>query len=154
MGATLLIKLDAALTGVTALGFDTPPFIYFVERHPSYRDVLREIFRRVDAGIIAGYCSIITLTEVLTKPTESGNTQLAREYRSLLLRSRNFTSLPIGAEIAEQAADLRARYHLRTPDALQLAAAIQVGCQAMITNDLTFQRVTDLRTIVLDQLEQ
>lgn len=154
MGATPLTTLEDALAGVTALGFDTPPFIYFIERHPSYIGILREIFRRVDVGIIAGYCSIITLTEVLTKPSESGNTRLAREYRSLLLHSRNFTSLPIGAEIAEQAADLRARYRLRTPDALQLAAAIHVGCQAMITNDLALQRVTDLRVIVLDQLEQ
>ena len=49
-----MIKLDQVLEGVTRLGFDTALFIYFVERHSSYVDLLREIIRRVDVGTIAG----------------------------------------------------------------------------------------------------
>ncbi len=30
------MRLDDALRGVTRLGFDTSPFIYFVEAHPRY----------------------------------------------------------------------------------------------------------------------
>jgi len=48
--------------------------------------------------------------------------------------------------------DLRARYSLRTPDALQLAAALSVGCEAFLTNDHDLERVTDLRVRVLDNL--
>jgi hypothetical protein len=52
-----MIRLNEALAGVTALGFDTSPFIYFIERHPHYLDVTREVIRRVDAGRMRGYTS-------------------------------------------------------------------------------------------------
>jgi hypothetical protein len=50
-----MTRLDEALAGVTTLGFDTSPFIYFIERHPTYIDVVREVIRRVDAGMVRGY---------------------------------------------------------------------------------------------------
>ncbi|MBI3946163.1 MAG: PIN domain-containing protein [Armatimonadetes bacterium] len=148
-----MTHLDDALAGVNALGFDTPPFIYFVERHPTYLSLVREVVRRVDVGVLAGYGSVVTLTEVLTQPKRLGDTALEGAYRSLLLHSRNFRLLPIDADVAERAADLRARYQLRTPDALQIAAALAAGCQAFLTNDGTLGRVADLRILVLDDLE-
>jgi predicted nucleic acid-binding protein len=148
-----MIKLDDALLDVTALGFDTAPFIYFVEQHPDYLKVMKEVISRVDAGVFAGYCSVITLTEVLTTPKRLQNIKLTTDYQDLLLYSRNFALVPINAAIAESAADLRARYNLRTPDALQIAAALAVGCEAFLTNDSTLQRVNELRVLVLNHLE-
>jgi predicted nucleic acid-binding protein len=148
-----MIRLDEAFTGITALGFDTSPFIYFIERHPGYLDVVREVIRRIDAGVVRGYSSVVTLIEVLTQPKRTGNTAIEREYRDLLLHGRHFELIGIDVLIAEQAAVLRASYALRTPDALQIAAALHVGCQAFLTNDLTLKRVTDLKVLVLDELE-
>jgi predicted nucleic acid-binding protein len=148
-----LIRLDDALANVTALGFDTAPFIYFVERHPAYVALMRDVFGRVDAGRISGYSSVITLTEVLTRPRQEGNTTIATAYRSLLLGSRNFTLLSINPTIADAAAELRARYGLHTPDALQIAASISAGCQAFLTNDAALRRVTEVRVLLLDELE-
>jgi predicted nucleic acid-binding protein len=148
-----MMRLDEALAGITVLGFDTSPFIYFIERHPGYLDVVREVIRRIDAGVVRGYSSVVTLIEVLTQPKRIGNTVIEREYRDLLLHSRHFELISIDTLIAEQAAVLRASYALRTPDALQIAAALHVGCQAFLTNDLTHKRVTDLRVLVLDELE-
>jgi len=96
---------------------------------------------------------VITLTEVLVHPLRQGNPRLSDEYRSLLLTSGDFQTLPIDAAMAEQGADLRARYGLRTPDALQIATALAAGCTALLTNDARLQRVTDLRVLVLDELE-
>lgn len=146
-------KLDEALAGITTLGFDTSPLIYFVERHPAYVDMMREVLRRVDTGAITGYSSVVTLTEVLTQPKRVGNVTVENEYRDLLLHSRNFELVSISVFIAEQAADLRARYRLRTPDALQIAAALTTGCQAFLTNDPPLKRVTELRILVLDDLK-
>ncbi|MHB8646820.1 MAG: type II toxin-antitoxin system VapC family toxin [Thermomicrobiales bacterium] len=152
MGAAILTPLDTALADVTALGFDTVPFIYFIERHPAFVTMMREIFRRVHGGAILGYTSTITLTELLTKPYHEGNTTLARRYYALITRSRNLTLVPIDAPIADAAAELRARYSLRTPDALQIAAAITAGCDTFLTNDHALQRVADIRVLVLDTL--
>jgi predicted nucleic acid-binding protein len=69
------------------------------------------------------------------------------------INATNFRTLPIDVTTATSAADLRARYNLRTPDALQIATAITAGCNAFLTNDAALQRVSELRVLVLDQLE-
>jgi hypothetical protein len=45
-----MTKLDDALMGVTRLGFDTSPVIYFVEANPQYDALVTEIFQRVSNG--------------------------------------------------------------------------------------------------------
>jgi predicted nucleic acid-binding protein len=152
VGAPKLIALGAALLGVSALGFDTSPFIYFIERDVARVGLLREIFRRVDAGILEGFTSAVTLTEVLTRPKLVGNRAIERQYRDLLLHSRHFTLVPIDAAIADSAAEQRARHRLRTPDAIQIAAALDVGCQAFLTNDRALRHVSRPRVLVLGEL--
>ena len=148
-----MMKLEAGLSGISRLGIDTSPLIYFVERHPSYIDIVRAVIQRVDSGTIAGYSSVVTLTEVLTQPKRLGNSIIETAYRDLLLHGRNFSLISIDAAIAEEAADLRARYNLRTPDALQVAAVLSGGCQAFLTNDTALKRVNELRILVLNELE-
>jgi hypothetical protein len=65
MGSPAVTKLDQALAGVTRLGFDTSPVIYFIEANARYDALVTEIFRRVSTGISEGITSVITLTEVL-----------------------------------------------------------------------------------------
>jgi predicted nucleic acid-binding protein len=45
---------------------------------------------------------------------------------------------------------LRARHRLRTPNALQIAAALSVGCRAFLTNDASLGRMNELRVLGLD----
>ena len=148
-----MTKLDDALMGVTRLGFDTSPVIYFVEANPQYDALVTEIFQRVSNGAPPGATSVITLSEVLVQPIIRQQTLLQREYRDLLLRSRNFSTLAISASIAELGAELRAQYRLRTPDALQIATALEAGCEAFLSNDAGLRRVTELRVLILDDLE-
>ncbi len=97
--------------------------------------------------------SVITLTEVLVHPVKLGDARLAQEYRDILARSKRFHLCDVTAPIAESAARLRARYDLRTPDALHLAAAVETGCDAFLTNDRGITRVKEVRVLVLDDLE-
>jgi hypothetical protein len=53
------MPLADVLTTITALGFDTAPFIYFVERHPRYVDMMRDRFGHVDNGSVTGHTSTI-----------------------------------------------------------------------------------------------
>ena len=152
MGPAPLVNLNQVLLGVRKLGFDTPPFIYLIERHPTYLQVVRDIFARLDAGFLTGYSSVITLIEVLSQPKRTGNIAVERAYSEFLLNSAHLSLLRVDEAIADRAADLRARYNLRTPDAIQLATAIHAGCQAFLTNDLALRRVTDLRVLVLSTL--
>ena len=148
-----MMKLDDALSGVAKLGLDTPPVIYFIEAHPQYDALVTEVFERISNGKVEGITSVITLTEVLIHPLRRGNLRLQKEYRDLLIHTADFQTLAIDIYIAETAAGLRYRYNLRTPDAMQIAAALSVGCEAFLTNDAALQRVTELRVLVLSQLE-
>lgn len=58
--------------------------------------------------------------------------------------------IPISRESLEKAADLRAKYSwLKTPDAIHLAAAIESGCDAFLTNDRRLERCTEIKVEVL-----
>jgi predicted nucleic acid-binding protein len=43
---------------------------------------------------------------------------------------------------------------MRLPDALQIAVALEEGCGAFLTNDRRLGRVSELRVLVLDDLER
>ncbi|MGH2599180.1 MAG: type II toxin-antitoxin system VapC family toxin, partial [Dehalococcoidia bacterium] len=73
----------------------------------------------------------------------------AEAYRDVLRQSAHVEMLDLDPMIAERAADLRARYDLRLPDALQVAAALVVGAGYFITNDTRVRRVTETEVIVL-----
>lgn len=148
-----VMKLASALTSVTRLGFDTAPSIYFVKANQRYDALVTDVFQRVEDREFFGITTTVSLLEVLVVPLRQGNGRLQQEYRDLLLHSGNFQTLDITPEIAERAADLRARYGLKTPDALQIGAALKSGCEAFLCNDLSLKRVTELRVLVLDELE-
>lgn len=54
---------------------------------------------------------------------------------------------------AARAADLCARYKLRTPDALHVASGLVTGCDVFLTNDLELKSVHEVRIFVLDELD-
>lgn len=145
------MTVEKALAGVTRLGVDTSPFIYFVDATPAYVRVCRAVFGRVAQGSVVACTSTVTLTETLVLPLRTQNAILEREYRALL-SVPGVALAPVDAAIAERAADLRARYNLKTPDALQVATALETGCQAFLTNDNGLRRIGELRILVLGEL--
>lgn len=147
------MKLEDALKNISLIAFDTAPIIYFVEANPVYDALVTEIFQRVDDAKIIALTSVISLCEVLVHPIRNQNINLKQRYRDILQNSPNFFTKPINALIAERAAELRAKYNLRTPDALQIATALENGCAAFLCNDTVLKRVSELQILILDDLE-
>ncbi len=127
--------------------------VHFVEANPLYDEVTTDIFNRIAQGELIGATSVITLTEILIHPLQRNAVDLHRQYRDLLLDSKNFETLPITAESAEQGAILRAKYNLRVPDALQLAVAIVAECQFFLTNDKQLTKVSEIEVLLLQNLK-
>jgi len=138
--------------GITRLGIDSSPIIYFVEAHPIYDPLVTDLFRMIGQGSITGFTSMITLCEVLTKPYRAQSQSLIQRYRSLLLDSNHFVCLDIDSNIAELASQLRAKYQLLTPDAMQIAMAISANCEAFLTNDKNLRRVNEVQVLIIDDL--
>ena len=135
------------------VGVDTAPIIYFIEEHPDYLPLVRPFFEAVDRGEIRAVTSVITLLEVLIHPLRQGNLELAEQYREFLLNSRGLICADISSDIARLAAELRADHNLRTPDAIQIGAAMNHGASWFLTNDAGLSSVGQLSILVLDQLE-
>jgi predicted nucleic acid-binding protein len=57
--------------------------------------------------------------------------------------------LPLTAAVCDRATVLRATHNFKTPDALQLAAAIVHGCDRFLTNDARLSACTDIPVDVL-----
>lgn len=148
-----MTKLDDALANVSTLGFDTAPLIYFIEANPRYDALITEIFRRVDAGKLSGMTSVISLCEVLVYSFVKDDPSLRQSYRNLLLNSANFVTHAINDAMADHAAELRAKYRIKTPDALQIAMALSTNCEAFLTNDKDLKRVAEIQILVLNELE-
>jgi predicted nucleic acid-binding protein len=140
-----------ALSG-QVIGLDTAPLIYFIEENPAYLNFVRPFFEMMDRGEARVVTSVITLAEVLVHPLRSGDAALVQRYRDILQSAAALTLLPVSEAIAEQAAHLRARHNLRTPDAIQLATALQSGASTFLTNDARLPTVPGLHTITLDDL--
>lgn len=147
------MKISTALMGMKRLYVEAAPLVYYVEENPTYAERMDAVVAFIENTPIEAISSVITLTEVLTHPMRIGQTSLEQEYRDILLHSNSFRLLQVTAAIAENAAQLRARYNLRTPDALHTATAIDARCDAFLTNDLGLKRVQEIDILLLDELE-
>jgi predicted nucleic acid-binding protein len=131
------------------VGIDTSVFIYFIEEAPQYLPALAPLFQDADDGRRELIASAVTLLEVLVVPYRAGNHALAERYEALLTRSRGVRLIDLTNDQLRRAAQLRAASGVRTPDALQVAAALSAQCVAFITNDRRLPAVPGLRIIQL-----
>ncbi len=140
--------LSAALgPGRTAI--DTAVFIYLIEEHPDFLPLVAPIFEETARGERELVTSAVTLLEVLVVPYRAGDLALAERYEALLTRSRGLRLVELDRAQLRAAAQLRALYRVRTPDALQLAAALSHGCAAFLTNDRELPEMSGIRIVQL-----
>lgn len=134
------------------VGLDTSPLIYFIEESPKYLGVTDPFFEALGHGEFQAVTSTVTLLEVLVHPLRNDNPELAKQYREILLNSANLTVLAVSRDIAEEAAQIRAKSNIRTPDAIQIATALYGGASFFLTNDLSLKTLPYLTILTLDSL--
>lgn len=144
--------ISARLAGVNRLALDTAPLIYLIELHPTFRKPVADVLHHASAAGIVLVTSALTVTEVLVHPLRLGRADLADQYRAILLGDSALRLVHLDAEVAIRAAELRARYNLRTPDAVQVASALVAGADAFLTNDGDLSRVAEIRVVQLREL--
>jgi predicted nucleic acid-binding protein len=132
------------------LALDTVVFIYFIEEHPRFIPAVDRVFAAIDEGRLPAIASSLTLLEVLVVPYRAGNIPLAERYEQVLTRSRGLRLVDIDRTQLRAAAQLRALHPgLRTPDAIQISAALSGGCSTLLTNDRELPAVLGLRILQL-----
>ena len=138
--------------GGSVVGLDTAPLIYYIEKHPVFIARIKPFFEAAERNEFSLVTSFVTLIEVLIQPIREGKPELAQEYRDILLHSPALSAIPLDNGIAEEAAALRARHHIRTPDAIQLATAIRANASWFLTNDAELAKVPEISVLALSRL--
>ena len=131
--------------GEGMVAIDTAIFIYFIEEDPRFLPLVDPLFREADQGARELVTSALTLLEVLVVPYRVGNRWLADRYEALMTRSRGIRIVDLTRDQLRAAAQLRATTGVKTPDALQLVAAIGAGCRTFLTNDRRLPTVPGLQ---------
>lgn len=144
------MTLSEELAQINSIFIDTAPIIYYIEAHPQFGPLAQEVVNAFQSGNLTAYSSVLTLTEVLPKPVESGNEKLARKFADFLKHGKYMSMIEISEGIAEAAGKLRGFYSfLKIVDAVQVAAALDVGADVFVTNDAKLKQVKEIRVLAL-----
>jgi predicted nucleic acid-binding protein len=131
------------------VAIDTSVVVYFIEEDVRYLPLIRPLFQQTSEGKRELVTSALTLLEVLVIPYRAGNRSLAERYEDLLTHSRGLRLVDLTRTQLRAAAQLRAATGVKTPDALQLGAALVSGCTTFVTNDRRLPSLPGLRVIQL-----
>jgi len=148
------MKIEDAFENVEIVFLDTAPVIYYVEENPNYFAIAKSIFDDlIENKTRLAVISPVTLAECLVTPLRNGIVQRQQDFIDFLKDESKISFEIIDEETGQEAAIFRAKYNLKLPDALQVAVALQANCDALLTNDVIFKRVTEIPIIILGELE-
>lgn len=134
------------------IGLDTNVLIYFLEDHPRYGAWCASLFDLIERGQNTAVTSTITLLELLVQPYRDQKDELAQKVFALTSTYPKLEWMPLTMNLADRAAELRARYRLSAPDAIQLATAIGHKAVYFYGNDRGLRRVKEIECIIVDDV--
>jgi predicted nucleic acid-binding protein len=128
---------------------DTAPLIYLVEGSPAMRQAVRS---RLSGWIEQNALlrsSVLTLAELLVPAKRAGDARLVYQFKTVLRELFGAPLCGIDEHQAERAAEIRAQYGFSAPDALQLASAQALNCDAFFTNDRQLRKFKEMEVVLV-----
>ena len=146
-------KFSADLARFSKVALDSSILIYHLEDVEPYSDLTEAAFAAIAAGSLVAVLSTLSVTELLVQPFAEEQTGRVEAFERFILSLPNTQLIPPSYAAAKEAARLRARYKIRTPDALLLATALTEKAEAFLTNDSRLLRLKleGISVVVLDQ---
>jgi len=127
------------------IALDTNVIIYFLEGVEPQASKVEKILDTIVRGKDEGLFSTITIAEVLTGFYIARDISKADKAKKLLkdLTLNSFKIVPVTFEIADLAANLRAKRGGRLPDALIVATALNQKANCIYSQDKDLQRYSE-----------
>jgi predicted nucleic acid-binding protein len=169
-----LTELRQFLGGHQRIAIDTNVFVYLLQHSERYTGLAETVFGWVKRPGHSAVASTIVLTELLVPlyreagsigdfltgklatldvlPYRAAGEEKPPGLLTLLASYPNLEWISADFDIANLAAQYRARYRLQTPDALHAATAVHAGATGFVTNDFSFNRVEEFKTFQLETL--
>ena len=131
----------ASLKGIGSFSLDTSSVIYYLsgydQRHALVRDVLDCVAKQ---GLELQF-SAMTEMELIVRPLRERDRVAQRRVMALLEGSPGARVTPISRGVLMAAAEIRAWTGMKAPDAIIAAGAVVYGCEAIVGNDKSLQRL-------------
>ena len=146
-GADVLREL---LEDATRVHVDARVIGYHLVADPRYLELTRLLFSGLRSGKIRAQTSAVTLYQVLAELHRQAQPERAREIGKILTIHPGLEVLPVTAEVAEQAAQVRAQLGGRAERALQIATALISGAELYLTEHSGLRRIVGMSVVNLE----
>ena len=143
------MEFQKELKKLKKVGLDSSILIYHLEDLEPYANLTENIFAAVAEGFLSAVLSTVSVTELLVQPFTLGQQDRIAAFERFLFSLPNTELKSPDYPIAREAARLRAKYKLRTPDALLLATSINEKADAFITNDARLRTLKGEGLVIL-----
>jgi predicted nucleic acid-binding protein len=134
-----IIKFQNALKKLKKVGLDSSILIYHLEDMEPYANLTENIFAMVAEGSLSAVLSTVSVTELLVQPFTASQQDRIAAFERFLFSLPNTELKSPDYPIAKEAARLRSKYRIRTPDALLIATFMNEKADAFITNDASLR---------------
>lgn len=119
--------------------FDSVALIYYVEQVNPWFAAVQS---RFTAGGVRTVYTDLSRMECRIKPLRLGNQSVLLDFEAAFAAAE---LVPLTASVFDLAAEIRARHpKFGTPDAIHLAASVESGCDAFLTNDTDLAAYTGI----------
>jgi predicted nucleic acid-binding protein len=132
------------------VGLDTGVFIRHFEGGEQ-SELTSVILRAVQSGVSRAVMSSISLTELMVRPLQVGDGDLADLYRVLLHEMPNLETVSVDSTIAARAAEVRTANNTGPTESLLIATALESGATAFVTSDPALKQVKGIKVMLLDE---
>lgn len=132
-----------------SVALDSNIFIYLFQEDPEFIEKVRKLFKLISERDISILTSIISVSEALSYPSPD---EVLEGIKSSFYSLPKLRILDVDRKIAFRTADIRRQYKFRTPDAIQLATALEAKAQVFITNDSKLKSFKEVKVLTLSEV--
>lgn len=132
------------------VAIETSLYILALENNQEFPLAI-EFFRLLPKSKAVAYASVLSITEVMNKSYELKSLDRIPDRLDFIAGKGLITLVNVDRAIALKAAEFRASYNLKTPDAIHLATATERDCQLFFTADKDFSKIAfdNLKVVVI-----
>lgn len=131
------------------IAFDTSFLIPLLEDDLERKSTIGRLFDLVERKSLSLVTSTVTLLEILVHPHRNRDMNMIRNYYGYLPRAPFLRLVPVTIDIADKAAEFRAKYGFKTPDSIQIATAINEKATLFLTRDRGFSKQREIEIGIL-----
>lgn len=146
------MAMNEAIAAASRIYVDANCIIYFVERKDGLQTKIATLFSHAAETGKSLACSEIGIAECLHGAFKLRSGDLEAVYREIFHDIALFELCPLDGQRAMAAAKLGAEKSFRLVDALHFLAAIELGCEVLVTNDARIHSSHGLNVVHLRDL--